>query len=130
MSTSRWASSNSPSRATARRPETEDASVRAAAAFGLGRIEYARARYREAMRAFRQARELYAGQKLGEEETARWQGGGKGDRPRPERLRALCQRSAPPPYRAVPDQDLTDEVGLLELRVLLAVRRPRHLLRM
>jgi hypothetical protein len=45
-------------------------SVQAAAAFGLGRIEYARGRYSEATMAFRQARELYAGQKLGEDETA------------------------------------------------------------
>jgi hypothetical protein len=45
-------------------------SVRAAATFGLGRIEYARARYREAAMDFRQARELFAGQKLGEEEAA------------------------------------------------------------
>jgi hypothetical protein len=44
--------------------------VQAASAFGLGRIDYARAHYREAAMAFRQAGALYAGQKLGEEETA------------------------------------------------------------
>ena len=44
--------------------------VHAAAAFGLGRIEYARARYREAAVDFGRARKLYAGQKLGEEESA------------------------------------------------------------
>lgn len=45
-------------------------SVQAAAAFGLGRIEYARTHYREAAIDFRQAQELYAGQKVEEEEVA------------------------------------------------------------
>jgi hypothetical protein len=45
-------------------------SVRAAATFGLGRIEYARGRYREAAAAFRQAREGYAAMSLTEEEAA------------------------------------------------------------
>jgi hypothetical protein len=44
--------------------------VRAAAALGLGRLLYARGRYRDAMVAFRQAADLYAGQKLDEEEAA------------------------------------------------------------
>jgi len=44
--------------------------VRAAAAFGLGRVEYARGRYREAALHFQQARELYEGLDLGEEEAA------------------------------------------------------------
>jgi len=47
-------------------------SVRAAASFGLGRVEYARGGYREAAIFFQQARKLYAGLKLeGEEEAAR-----------------------------------------------------------
>lgn len=45
-------------------------SVQAASVFGLGRIEYARAHYREAAMDFRQALDLYAGQRLVEEETA------------------------------------------------------------
>jgi tetratricopeptide (TPR) repeat protein len=45
-------------------------SVRAAAAFGLGRVEYARGRYREAVLQFQKARELYEGLDLGEEEAA------------------------------------------------------------
>lgn len=49
----------------------EDApSVRAAAAFGLGRVAYARGNYRNAASFFRQARELYSQQELGEEEAA------------------------------------------------------------
>jgi len=44
--------------------------VRAAAAFGLGRVEYARGRYREAALQFQKARELYEGLDLGEEEAA------------------------------------------------------------
>jgi hypothetical protein len=44
--------------------------IQAAAAFGLGRIEYARARYQEAARQFQRARQLYADLKLGEEEEA------------------------------------------------------------
>ena len=44
--------------------------VRAAASFGLGRIAYARGKYREAAASFRQARELYSQLRLGEEEDA------------------------------------------------------------
>jgi hypothetical protein len=44
--------------------------VRAAATFGLGRLEYSRLHYLEAAAAFRQAREGYAGMNLGEEEAA------------------------------------------------------------
>jgi hypothetical protein len=44
--------------------------VRAAATFGLGRIEYDRRQYREAAVSFRQAREAYAGMNLAEEEAA------------------------------------------------------------
>jgi hypothetical protein len=44
--------------------------VRAAATFGLGRIEYDRRQYDEAVAAFRQAREGYAAMNLDEEETA------------------------------------------------------------
>lgn len=51
--------------------------VRAAAALGLGRLLYARGRYREAAVAFRQAAELYAGQKLDKEETAARQAAAK-----------------------------------------------------
>lgn len=50
----------------------EGPAVRAAAAFGLGRLEYARRRFKEAFERFRQAEEIYRGQKLSEEEeTAR-----------------------------------------------------------
>lgn len=45
-------------------------SIRAAAAFGLGRIAYARGNYRDAAAFFRRARELYSQLGLGEEETA------------------------------------------------------------
>jgi hypothetical protein len=45
-------------------------SVQAAAAFGIGRIEYARAHYREAAMDFRQAQKLYGEQASGEEEAA------------------------------------------------------------
>jgi hypothetical protein len=45
-------------------------SVRAAAAFGLGRIAYTRGKYREAAASFWQARELYSQLRLGEEEAA------------------------------------------------------------
>lgn len=45
-------------------------SARAAAAFGLGRIAYARASYPDAAAFFRQAGELYSQLGLGEEETA------------------------------------------------------------
>jgi tetratricopeptide (TPR) repeat protein len=45
-------------------------SVRAAAAFGFGRVAYARGRYEEAAAAFRQARELYGQLGLAEEENA------------------------------------------------------------
>lgn len=44
--------------------------VRAAAAFGLGRIAYSRSDYRAAAALFRQARELYAQLGLAEEESA------------------------------------------------------------
>ncbi len=44
--------------------------VRAAATFGLGRIQYARARYREAASEFRRAHELYAALDLSDEATA------------------------------------------------------------
>lgn len=52
-------------------------SVRAAAAFGLGRIAYARGNYRDATAFFRQARELYSQLRLGEEEEAARQAAGK-----------------------------------------------------
>lgn len=44
--------------------------IRAAAAFGLGRVAYTRRRYSEAAASFRQARELYSQLRLGEEENA------------------------------------------------------------
>jgi tetratricopeptide (TPR) repeat protein len=44
--------------------------VHAAAAFGLGRLDYARGSYGDAARWFRQARELYAGLGLREEASA------------------------------------------------------------
>ncbi len=44
--------------------------IQAAATFGLGRIEYARGRFREAAAVFRQAREKYAALALKEEEAA------------------------------------------------------------
>jgi hypothetical protein len=44
--------------------------IRAAAAFGLGRVAYTRRRYPEAAASFRQARELYSQLRLGEEEDA------------------------------------------------------------
>lgn len=50
--------------------EDDAPAARAAASFGLGRVEYARARYREAAAAFRQAREGYAALNLGDEEAA------------------------------------------------------------
>ena len=54
--------------------EDDDPAVRAAAAFGVGRIEYAQARYHEAALRFRQALDLYGEARLPEEETAarRW----------------------------------------------------------
>jgi hypothetical protein len=54
-----------------------DPAVRAAAAFGLGRLLYAGDRYGEAAAAFRQARGLYAGLKLAEEEAAARQAAAK-----------------------------------------------------
>ncbi len=49
----------------------EDApAIRAAAAFGLGRVAYARRKYPEAAASFRQARELYSQLRLGEETDA------------------------------------------------------------
>ncbi len=45
-------------------------SIRAAAAFGLGRIAYARGTYWDAAASFREARELYSQLRLGEEEDA------------------------------------------------------------
>lgn len=48
-------------------------SVRAAAAFGLGRIAYTRGNFQDAAALFRQARELYSHLRLGEEEAAAFQ---------------------------------------------------------
>jgi tetratricopeptide (TPR) repeat protein len=45
-------------------------SVQAAATFGLGRVEYARGRYREAATLFQRAHNLYRGLNLGDEEAA------------------------------------------------------------
>jgi len=54
------------------RESLEEASpvIQAAAAFGLGRVEYARGRFREAALQFQTARALYAKLKLGDEEAA------------------------------------------------------------
>jgi len=50
--------------------EDDDPGVRAAAAFGMGRIEYAQARYHEAALRFRQALDLYGESRLPEEKAA------------------------------------------------------------
>ena len=55
--------------------EHRDPAIRAAAAFGLGRTEYARARYREAAAQFRQSGQLYKELRLREEKIAALQAG-------------------------------------------------------
>jgi hypothetical protein len=50
--------------------EADELAVRAAAAFGLGRLLYSRHHYQEAIAELSQARDLYAGLRLNEEEAA------------------------------------------------------------
>lgn len=50
--------------------EDRDPAVRAAAAFGMGRIEYDQARYHEASLRFQQARELYGATRFSDEAAA------------------------------------------------------------